>query len=246
MTAKRDLWSDPVGYNPLQDGPPYLQVPEGTRVASTGAQGRRTAAVVPPVERMRIAKAVTANSASLRPLLQQALHESFGDMPYAELGTLVGTLQAAALLYKTHHWRAKGRFFYEDHLLFERVYNDINGLIDGVAERAVGLGGTILVEPSRLLAIQWAFIGQVTQNLQPGSPGPETASYFVEVDANEFIPLSLTTVMICLAMVREMWTSLKDKGQNTPGVEDLLQSTASTLESIAYLLKQAMPAPGAV
>lgn len=42
------------------------------------------------------------------------------------------------MTYQTFHWCTKGKDFYEDHLLFERLYNDTSGDIDSIGEKAIG------------------------------------------------------------------------------------------------------------
>src|SRR5580693_6255476 len=44
-------------------------------------------------------------------------------------------------LYKKHHWQVAGPTFYELHLLFDKHYEQQNGLVDKVAERIQLLGG---------------------------------------------------------------------------------------------------------
>src|SRR4029077_12830290 len=44
-------------------------------------------------------------------------------------------------LYKKHHWQIAGPTFYQLHLLFDKHYNELNGLVDSIAERVQLLGG---------------------------------------------------------------------------------------------------------
>lgn len=52
---------------------------------------------------------------------------------------LIAKLRLISLYYQTAHWTVKGTLFYQDHLLFERLYNAVNAEIDEVAEKAIGL-----------------------------------------------------------------------------------------------------------
>ena len=54
------------------------------------------------------------------------------------LSELLAKLEALSLYYQNIHWTVSGPNFYSDHLLAERLYSAANGLIDGVAEKAVG------------------------------------------------------------------------------------------------------------
>jgi starvation-inducible DNA-binding protein len=44
-------------------------------------------------------------------------------------------------LYKKHHWQVAGPTFYQLHLLFDKHYDEQNGLVDAIAERIQLLGG---------------------------------------------------------------------------------------------------------
>jgi starvation-inducible DNA-binding protein len=44
-------------------------------------------------------------------------------------------------LYKKHHWQIAGATFYQLHLLFDKHYNELNDLVDSIAERVQLLGG---------------------------------------------------------------------------------------------------------
>lgn len=48
-------------------------------------------------------------------------------------------LNALNIFYKSCHWRCQGNFFYQDHLLFERLYDGIDGEMDGLVELIIGL-----------------------------------------------------------------------------------------------------------
>src|SRR5216117_2231332 len=47
-------------------------------------------------------------------------------------------------LYKKHHWQVAGPTFYQLHLLFDKHYEQQNGLVDAIAERVQLLGGVSL------------------------------------------------------------------------------------------------------
>lgn len=52
---------------------------------------------------------------------------------------LLYILNALNIFYKSCHWRCQGDFFYQDHLLFERLYDGIDGEMDGLVELIIGL-----------------------------------------------------------------------------------------------------------
>jgi starvation-inducible DNA-binding protein len=44
-------------------------------------------------------------------------------------------------LYKKHHWQVAGSSFYQQHLLFDKHYEEQSAVVDRIAERIVSLGG---------------------------------------------------------------------------------------------------------
>ena len=44
-------------------------------------------------------------------------------------------------MYQKHHWQVSGPTFYQLHLLYEKHYNELNLLVDHIAERVQVLGG---------------------------------------------------------------------------------------------------------
>jgi starvation-inducible DNA-binding protein len=44
---------------------------------------------------------------------------------------------------KNAHWNYRGMLFYQFHLLFDRISGEYDNFIDRLAERLVGLGGTV-------------------------------------------------------------------------------------------------------
>jgi DNA-binding ferritin-like protein len=111
------LWVDPLAFEPLENGAPYLPEKRAIKVASDGHG--------------------VLNSL----MLSQAQGTEAG-----ELGVLVGVLRAAVMVHHSHHWLTRGHSYYGDHLMFDTIYSSSLGFIDQVAERAVGLGSARLVD----------------------------------------------------------------------------------------------------
>ncbi len=59
-----------------------------------------------------------------------------------ELNDLLATYQVFYTNLRGFHWNIKGRKFFELHLKFEELYNDLQIKIDEIAERILTLGGT--------------------------------------------------------------------------------------------------------
>jgi DNA-binding ferritin-like protein len=148
------------------------------------------------------------------------LLSDYQGQPCAELGVLLALHRAAADIHQTHHWQASGEFFYQDHLLFERLYTTVNGFIDGLAEKAVGMGNVQLVnaptQSQQRDALIEYFYSQGTE--------PFTISNHVEETCCALIDLSLQ--------------NLKATNTLSDGIENMLQGICDAHEGLRYLLKQ--------
>lgn len=146
--------------------------------------------------------------------------DTFADFSYGKLGCILAATQGMALVAQTAHWSAKGRNFYEDHILFERVYNAFSGLIDGIAEKAVGMSkdGRI-VEPCRLMKASYTFVEE-TKHLGMDDPN---ARLFAAIEAYK-------------KLVTKCYSDLKADGILTPGLENTLQNILDVTEQQEYLI----------
>jgi len=199
------MWHDPSMYDPLRDGPPYLPPP------------RKAASVK------------TADEASAMAVLSQILQNvaaAYEQTPMSELAVLLAFLRAEGMIHQSHHWMTRGTTFYGDHLLYDRLYNDVQEHVDRVAERAVGSGGHLLAHPT-LLAVHVAEIVKSLYGDTPEDPSPE-----------EYPLLSLRTALRFLAVLRMVYAVLEKRGQLSHGTDNLLQDIADKHEEHVYLLKQ--------
>lgn len=144
---------------------------------------------------------------------------------YAELGVLLALHRAAADIHQTNHWQASGPLFYQDHLLFERLYSTVNGVIDGLAEKAVGLGSPALVSAP-------------TQSQQIDA----LIEYFCSTRSEPML-LSQHVEDTCCALLHVSIENLKNTGMLTDGVDNLLQGLCDIHENLRYLLKQRLAQP---
>ena len=144
--------------------------------------------------------------------------DSFADFSYGKLACILTATQGLSAVVQSAHWSAKGRNFYEDHLLFERVYNAFNGLIDELAEKAVGMSkdGRI-VDPCRLMKSAYTF-AEETKHID---------------DLNERV---FTAVQNYKKLVTKCYSDLKADGILTPGLENTLQNVLDVTEKHEYLL----------
>lgn len=85
------------------------------------------------------------------PLTELPLHKTQIDIEQSDRMALVNELNrslATALdlqmQVKQAHWNVKGSDFYQLHLLFDEMADELNEFVDTIAERATILGGTAL------------------------------------------------------------------------------------------------------
>lgn len=207
------VWDDPVGFDPMKDGPPYLGT-DKPRVASVSKSvgGRVASELAPDV------------LAAVRGWATQCL-EACGDQPRVELSVVVKALQGAAMIHQGNHWQVAGPTYYGDHLLFQRLYEDTDGFVDGVAEKAVGTGTPMLVNP----VLQSSQVSSFVATLYPG---------VVQLSETDMVIVSQNTVLAVLFLLGWAIKSLEYRGQLTNGIDNMLQGIADKHEEFAYLLQQ--------
>jgi len=198
------VWQDPTAYDALEHGPPYM--PQ-QKLASTEDIHAEVG---------RMVKAFTYSG--------QKLADHMGG---AKLVSLLTAMQGLTSIHQSHHWMTTGPSAYGDHLMFGRLYDDSSALIDGVAERAVGITGN----PSLVNAV-----GLATGSLQAisffngGAPSV--------LDPDQMVQVSLKGELTFLAFVKQVLEAMRTEGSATDGVEDMIQGIASKHEEFVYLLKQ--------
>jgi len=208
------LLHDPLSYNYLKDGPPYLPGIVGGKVAAHGGEVGGW-----------VRQAALQVGTDVEVAFQHCVAD-FGGTPMAELAVLLASLRAEAMIHQAHHWQTRGQTYYGDHLLFERIYGEVNGLIDGLAERAVGKGDTILVQPLLQMSHMMTFT-KLFYSDAPVQPTPQ-----------EMPLLSWRALMKSAVLMQLAYAALEDKGLLSHGIDNLLQGIADKQESLAYLLKQ--------
>src|ERR1700722_7628278 len=78
----------------------------------------------------------------------------------------VALIRSIYLVHQNHHWITKGKNFYGNHLLFERIYKSATEDADLAAEKFTGLFGTDVLD----LNLQAQMIGKIMGNFASGDP----------------------------------------------------------------------------
>ena len=152
-----------------------------------------------------------------RPVSSQALHE--------ELSYHIAWLRVLEIWFHHAHWTTKGNTYYGDHLLFERIYNDVSELVDPVAEKAVAMCGESVADTH--------MCSKLVAEMLCAYPSPSRAN-----EATMIAATGLALVKDYLETLSETYKKLKETGDLTLGLDDMLMSHANKLEEFEYLLKQ--------
>lgn len=154
----------------------------------------------------------------------------WGGTPYAELSVVLVHLKYLYALHQNHHWVSMGDPYYGDHLLFQRLYGDVVEEIDGVAEKAIGLGSTVNVDLQLVNSQVLKLIsGQGSASMIPQS--------------SDLAKKSLMAEMSFLKVIDHAMLHLKEMGLLTSGLSNMLEGIADVHEGHVYLLKQRISKP---
>jgi hypothetical protein len=125
-------------------------------------------------------------------------------------------LNDATIVARLSHWNCRGQNFYEAHLMFERIYNDLGELMDG------------LVETLRACSFSADF------NLFAG-PGIEMVDY----DAQSLVELNMDYLMALNGAVGMFYNFAEENSQDPRlvGIGNHLQGMAETVLNDLYLLQ---------
>jgi DNA-binding ferritin-like protein len=139
------------------------------------------------------------------------------------LSVLLSHLTALSKLHQFNHWKTQGDLSFQDHLLFERLYNETNDLIDGVAEKSVGLFGNESID----MVADSAAVSKLLSSWKA-----------LRVD-NALPVASLKATKEVISYI----TALKGElgKELTEGLDNQLQGICDSLESHCYLLGQRAP-----
>jgi DNA-binding ferritin-like protein len=148
--------------------------------------------------------------------------DAIGDEPPHE--ALLSALAAMRLAYLCHqqaHWESRGDAYYGDHLLYQRLYEEIQGSTDELAERIAGLMGW------QTLSMH----GQMEEILED----PRSLEILQTADHWERSLMAEEHALHCL---EEAYRICKAADDMSLGLDDLLMGLCSEREQSLYLLQQ--------
>lgn len=136
------------------------------------------------------------------------------------LNSYLGMLRTMYVVFQHGHWKCKCPAFYANHLLFERIYKDVGDLVDETAEKIIGVfGNDALHHESQV----------------------EIISGLYKYQSNDHIENSIAASKDFLKLAEDVYNRIKEIGEMTLGLDDMIMSQASNVEKFIYLLTQAYP-----
>ena len=137
------------------------------------------------------------------------------------LHNLVSCLQSLFVSYQCAHWSTKGPNAYGNHLLFQRLYEEVEGLKDGMAEKYIGLTG-LPIHPLR-------FNREVMLHTDRWVDAPTQ---------EEGTRAAVTHALSCF---ENAYQKIKALNLMSLGLDDYIMSTCNQLETHVYMLGRALP-----
>ena len=145
----------------------------------------------------------------------------FGDSEWAPLAGFLAVTEALQMLHHAHHWQTKGENFYGDHLLYQRLYETVQGEIDLVGEKLIGVSQDVgLTNYFKRVKAMEMFLKAVTHSDQP------------------YIVVSHDAELTYVRMGGELMDQLEQDGLLTRGLEQMLGNVLDKHEEHIYLLDQ--------
>lgn len=132
---------------------------------------------------------------------------------------LLACLRAQYWSYQESHWQVRGRTFYGDHLLFQRLYESVQAQVDTLAEKMVGLYGEEAVD-----------------GLDVGAKFESWIRRWADTDCLH--KRGLLSEQDFQNTCKSVYENLGKLGALSLGMDDFLMATANEHETNEYLLRQ--------
>lgn len=136
----------------------------------------------------------------------------------------VAYLRAIYLTHQNSHWVSKGKEFYGNHLMFERIYKSSSEDADAAAEKMIGVFGDDALDPK----LQSQFISKLLEKVSGEDP----------------VETSLNVEKQFLEFSTKFYNTIKSEGKMTQGLDDMILTIANNREGACYLLGQAGKSSG--
>ncbi len=132
--------------------------------------------------------------------------------PIDLMSLYVAYLRALYQIHQNNHWKAKG---YGNHLLFQRLYESVQDMADGAAEKAIGVFEDLDVSSKAIAEI----VDKFSKEEDPAQSSIKAEMAFQEIS-------------------RMVYEALDDAKVLSLGLDDMITENAGKSETHIYLLKQ--------
>ncbi len=136
------------------------------------------------------------------------------------IGAYISFLRALAIIQQNDHWEVKSNGFYGDHLLMDRLYGTTLENIDAISEKGIGLFGPEVVNIGAQITLMKTIIDKY-KDIKP-------------------LERSLAAVQEFLQISTHTYKEIKESGDMTLGLDDLILHIHSEQETAVYLLQQTL------
>lgn len=132
---------------------------------------------------------------------------------------VLSLLKAQYQNYFTSHWQTKGENYYGNHLLFQRLYESMQGEIDSLGEKLVAFFDGDAVDMSVINKRKQFWLDRWNKN-------------------KDIVGRCIDSEHDTHKMLDEVYNILKDRNDMSLGLDDYIMATANTHETNLYLLQQ--------
>lgn len=138
-------------------------------------------------------------------------------------------LRLMYLFYQNCHWQVKGKNFYSEHLLFQKLYESLEDEIDATAEKIMGT----LDKKSIDLSLQLDLFKTLLNNFNKPSDK-------IKMSEAECIEKAIIAEKAFRVLSEKFKYSLEEAKKMSLGWEDLIAEQYSSSETRSYLLQQSL------
>lgn len=147
--------------------------------------------------------------------------ECCGGTYVEELVHALATLRLAYIAHQQSHWESRGKNFYADHLMFQRMYESAATDTDMLAEKIAGVFDWTIISVRSQLNSFTSCVGCIGA-----------------IDSQDHLARAVMVEEHALDAIDDLYDALDDAEEKTLGLDDLLPQLASNRETNLYLLKQ--------
>lgn len=141
--------------------------------------------------------------------------------PIMLMSSYITHLRALYAFYQECHWLVSGSDSYGNHLLFERLYNGTNEILDEAAEKSIGVFGGLK---------QGDFAGIAKKYMD----------MVKDKSAKSLVETAIKAEKDFQDLAKNTYEMLKESNILTLGLDDMIMSHASKSEVHVYLLRQVL------